>query len=69
MIEETKETNNQMLSFDLISEKWIPEKVKYSKGTPPSVHFHSCVVYKKKLFIFGGKSKNVENGVYSFDFG
>jgi len=50
-------------------EKRTWSKVKSGKIRPKGRHFHSAVVFKGSMYIFGGKNNGYMNDLYCFDLG
>jgi hypothetical protein len=45
------------------------QKKEGSNAGPTGRHFHSAVVYKQTMYVFGGASNAYYNDLYSFDLG
>jgi hypothetical protein len=57
------EFTNELFLFDLKNKKWNKEPLETKGKVPQKRHFHSCVVYKDNLIVFGGKSNGYLNDV------
>lgn len=60
------ECTNELLIFNTKKMVWC-EPIQ-TKTKCPARHFHTCVYYKDKMYIFGGKGNSYLNDLHSYDF-
>lgn len=57
--------SNELWRFDFKKTKW--QKIN-SKLTPPGRRSHKAIVYKDKMYMFGGFAEKPMNDFWQFDF-